>query len=206
MQKAVWVIENTINAEKHDAPIEKMSQGTCFFLKNVGIVTAAHVLFPKKKNKTSNEFSPDFNQPPMTNFYILNPINPSHHVNVQLINIDKDRDWAVLCLKDANSLSLDNDYFELESCSKFEIGIDITLCGYPNFRLGHQIRTERGQIVAIKTEHAVKKFEITANIRHGNSGGPILNDKMEVLGWADAAAPSIANEICELLKHYKIKQ
>ncbi len=205
IQKAVWVIENTINAEKHNTPIEKMSQGTCFFLKNVGIVTAAHVLFPKK-NKTSNEFSPDFNQPPMTNFYILNPINPSHHVNVQLINIDKDRDWAILCLKDANSLSINNDYFELESCSKFEIGIDITLCGYPNFHLGHQIRTERGQIVAIKTEHAVKKFEITANIHHGNSGGPILNDKMEVLGWADAAAPSIANEICELLEHYKIKQ
>ena len=52
IQKAVWVIENTVNAEKNDSPIEKMSQGTCFFLKNIGIVTAAHVLFPNKKNTT----------------------------------------------------------------------------------------------------------------------------------------------------------
>lgn len=44
---------------------------------------------------------------------------------------------------------------------------------YPSFELGHQIRKETGQIVAKKTEHAVKKFEITADIRHGNSGGVV---------------------------------
>lgn len=35
----------------------------------------------------------------MSNFYILNPTNPSHRVNVQLVNLDKNRDWAVLSLK-----------------------------------------------------------------------------------------------------------
>lgn len=29
IQKAVWVIDNTVNAEKNDSPIERMSQGTC---------------------------------------------------------------------------------------------------------------------------------------------------------------------------------
>ena len=202
IQKAVWVIENTVNAEKNDSPIEKMSQGTCFFLKNIGIVTAAHVLFPNKKN-TTDEFDVDFNQSPMTNFYILNPTNPSHRVNVQLVNLDKNRDWAVLSLKDANDLSINRDYFELESSCKIQTGTEIMLCGYPSFELGHQIRKETGQIVAKKTEHTVKKFEITANIRHGNSGGPILNNKMQVLGWADAADPSIVNEIGELLDNYK---
>ena len=202
IQKAVWVIENTVNAEKNDSPIERMSQGTCFFLKNIGIVTAAHVLFPNKKNAV-NEFDSDFNQSPMTNFYILNPTNPSHRVNVQLVNLDKNRDWAVLNLKNANDLSINRDYFELESCCKTLTGTEIILCGYPSFELGHQIRKETGQIVAKKIEHTVKKFEITANIRHGNSGGPILNNKMQVLGWADAADPSIVNEIGELLDNYK---
>ena len=202
IQKAVWVIENTVNAEKNDSPIERMSQGTCFFLKNIGIVTAAHVLFPNKKN-AANEFDVDFNQSPMTNFYILNPTNPSHRINVQLVNLDRNRDWAVLSLKDANDLSINKDYFELESCCKIQTGTEIMLCGYPSFELGHQIRKETGQIVAKKTEHAVKKFEITADIRHGNSGGPILNNKIQVLGWADAADPSIVNEIGELLDNYK---
>lgn len=202
IQKAVWVIENTVNAEKNNSPIEKMSQGTCFFLKNIGIVTAAHVLFPNNKNAT-DEFDVDFNQSPMTNFYILNPTNPSHRVNVQLVNLDKDRDWAILTLKDANGLSINRDYFELESCSNFQTGTEIMLCGYPSFELGHQIRKETGQIVSKKTVHAVKKFEITADIRHGNSGGPVLNDKMQVIGWADAADPSIVNEISELLDNYK---
>ena len=202
IQKAVWVIENTVNVEKNDSPIERMSQGTCFFLKNIGIVTAAHVLFPNKKN-AANEFDVDFNQSPMTNFYILNPTNPSHRINVQLVNLDRNRDWAVLSLKDANDLSINKDYFELESCCKIQTGTEIMLCGYPSFELGHQIRKETGQIVAKKTEHAVKKFEITADIRHGNSGGPILNNKIQVLGWADAADPSIVNEIGELLDNYK---
>lgn len=202
IQKAVWVIDNTVNAEKNDSPIERMSQGTCFFLKNIGIVTAAHVLFPNKKN-TTDEFDVDFNQSPMSNFYILNPTNPSHRVNVQLVNLDKNRDWAVLSLKNTNDLSINRDYFELESCCKIQTGTEIMLCGYPSFELGHQIRKETGQIVAKKTEHAVKKFEITADIRHGNSGGPILNNKMQVLGWADAADPSIVNEIGELLDNYK---
>lgn len=204
IQKAVWVIENTVNAEKNESPIEKMSQGTCFFLKNIGIVTAAHVLFPNKKD-TTDEFDVDFNQSPMTNFYILNPTNPSHRVSVQLVNLDKDRDWAVLNLKDPNTLSLNRDYFELESCCNFRTGTEIMLCGYPAFELGHQIRKETGQIVAKKTMHAVKKFEITSDIRHGNSGGPILNNEMRVLGWADAADPSIGNEICELLNNYEFK-
>lgn len=139
----------------------------------------------------------------MSNFYILNPTNPSHRVNVQLVNLDKNRDWAVLSLKNTNDLSINRDYFELESCCKIQTGTEIMLCGYPSFELGHQIRKETGQIVAKKTEHAVKKFEITADIRHGNSGGPILNNKMQVLGWADAADPSIVNEIGELLDNYK---
>lgn len=80
-------------------------------------MTAAHVLFPNKKN-AANEFDVDFNQSPMTNFYILNPTNPSHRINVQLVNLDRNRDWAVLSLKDANDLSINKDYFELESCCK----------------------------------------------------------------------------------------
>ena len=134
---------------------------------------------------------------------MLQMTNPSHRINVQLVNLDRNRDWAVLSLKDANDLSINKDYFELESCCKIQTGTEIMLCGYPSFELGHQIRKETGQIVAKKTEHAVKKFEITADIRHGNSGGPILNNKIQVLGWADAADPSIVNEIGELLDNYK---
>ncbi len=193
IQKAVWVIENTLNAEKDNSPIEQMSQGSCFFLKDIGIVTAAHVLFPNK----------DFNQSPMTNFYILNPMNPNRHFDVQLVAFDQDRDWAVLCLKKAESLSLNKDYIELKSSRKYRTGTKITLCGYPSFAYGHQIRKETGEIVAKKTEHAIKRFEISACIRVGNSGGPVINSKMEVLGWADTSDPSIVNEIGELLDNYK---
>lgn len=202
IQKAVWVIENTVNAEKNDSPIELMSQGSCFFLKDIGIVTAAHVLFPLTKNKQGNLVT-DFDKTPMTNFYILNPSNPSQRFDVQLVSFDKDRDWAVLSLKKADDLVLNKDYFELKSSHKFRTGTKITLCGYPSFNLGHQIRKETGEIVTKNTEHAVKKFEISADIRHGNSGGPVLNNKMEVLGWADATDPSIVIEISELLDSYK---
>jgi len=52
-------------------------------------------------------------------------------------------------------------------------------------------------VASLYIQSGVSKFEITCQIREGNSGGPILNDKNELVGMAiEGAEKGSGNNGC----------
>jgi S1-C subfamily serine protease len=62
-------------------------------------------------------------------------------------------------------------------------GAKVWVAGYP---LGNQLAIRPGKVVSLKSAKPLglpgKVLEITAKVRHGNSGGPLLNAQGEVVG------------------------
>jgi hypothetical protein len=55
---------------------------------------------------------------------------------------------------------------------------------YPNHAFAGPVRVEDGKIIRTFPSSTVSYFEITSKIISGNSGGPLLNNKHEVVGVA----------------------
>lgn len=148
--QAVWVIE-------HDGD----SQGSAFFLKNIGIVSCAHCV---GKNP-----------------YIYHHADHSKKFPLKLKKKDDHRDLAIFevpsALKDVQALPLYNG-------GTLQHGASITLLGYPNHAAATPVRIEAGTLIRIFPRSGVSYVEITAKIIEGNSGGPVLNEKYEAIGIA----------------------
>jgi S1-C subfamily serine protease len=63
-------------------------------------------------------------------------------------------------------------------------GSEVILYGYPNHFLSRPVRVEAGTLVRTFPKSAVSYLEITPKIIGGNSGGPLLNKKQELIGIA----------------------
>jgi formylglycine-generating enzyme required for sulfatase activity len=65
---------------------------------------------------------------------------------------------------------------------------DVWAMGYPlGARLGSEVTTTKGTITAIRTREADRRaFQIDAAISPGNSGGPLVNNRGEVVGVVNA--------------------
>jgi len=156
--KSICVLET----ESYDR--QNVSQGTGFIVKDFGIVTCEHVVDGKVK--------------------ILKPgtVGDSCIATVKYSN--KTIDLAVLEIpKD-----WDLPYLEIGNSEIIEIGDQIVLTGYPNFQLGDSGIIKSGNICGFRMKSCVRRFLIDASIVAGNSGGPVFNDKMKVIGIAVTGA------------------
>jgi len=61
---------------------------------------------------------------------------------------------------------------------------DIIALGFPNYGPGDELSKRRGYIIGRATKHAVKLIEVSAILPGGISGGPIVNDRYQVIGIA----------------------
>lgn len=108
----------------------------------------------------------------------------------------KESDVAILKLEDNNKLSLPslrlNEMSVREGDNVFVIGFPGIVSGdnESSFLLNYeqsstQATVSKGIISSIKKDHGGKElFQIDASIDHGNSGGPAINNKSEVVGLA----------------------
>ncbi|MEY8749672.1 reverse transcriptase domain-containing protein [Alkalicoccobacillus gibsonii] len=153
--------------------VEIKGQGTGFLLEGIGIITNYHVL--KEVLDVLNENS---------NVELMEGI-PIRTVNATEYRAhplywDKAMDIAILSV---DNLSIQGYKYHLND-DELKIGTYVTLLGFPEYRQGQPLKTLSSEIISYRRSEQFLRIEIRDFIYKGNSGGPILNDKNEVVGVA----------------------
>ena len=176
-ERAVWVIDffNGTVCE----------QGTAFFLEGVGLITADHVLQNLPAGVSAEIYRPSGGGKKFKS-------TPSSRRCPY-------RDLAIL---DHDIPA--GDYLSLPVTSSPERrDDDIVALGFPNYGPGDQLSKRRGHIIGSATKHAVKFIEVSAMLPGGISGGPIINDRYQVIAIAHKGGnqehKQLAVEVSELL-------
>jgi RNA-directed DNA polymerase len=174
----VWVIEFFIDDVCH--------QGTAFFLEGVGLVTADHVLEKLPSGKHAVLHRPSA---PGKNFKATPTTRRCAHRDLSILDHDVPIENR-LDLPVATSPEHPND--------------DMVALGFPDFGPGDQLGKRRGHIIGRATKHGVKLIEVSATLSGGISGGPIVNDRYQVIAIARRGGnqehKQLAVEVSERLK------
>jgi hypothetical protein len=160
-------------------------QGTAFFLEDVGLVTADHVLAKL---------------PPGSRAVIHRPSEPSKQFRAK----PSSRRCAVRDLAILDHDVPTADHLNLPVATSPEhTNDDIIALGFPEYGPGDQLGKWRGHIIGRATKHGVKLLEVSAMLPSGISGGPIVNDRYQVIAIAQRGGnqehKQLAVEVSELL-------
>lgn len=162
--KSVWVLEDVEGG---------CSQGTAFFLKDVGLVTAAHCLTEA------------------TEFVIFHTSKPANRFEVQVEKMDEHRDLAIL----SHGIPT-TEYLELkQSVSSIEVSDKAIALGFPGFAPGDGLNTREGTVSSLPIKRAVRYVEVTQKLTQGMSGGPIINQHNEVIGITHKGGPDEGRDL-----------
>jgi RNA-directed DNA polymerase len=173
--ESVFVIEVLYDDPNSPDGGPKASSGTGFFLEGFGFITAAHVVADNDgAYKSISAFS---------------SADPTEVYKVEVIKYDSHRDLAV-CKVLTNSGEEHGPAHKFKASNSNVAHKDhVSLIGYPSYKLGQKTpfvaETKVGSIYPL---HGVQMFEIVAQIREGNSGGPVVNVNCEVIGVAITGA------------------
>lgn len=164
-ERAVWVVEHW-----SDAATEGSAQGTAFFLKPAGLVTA----WPCVEGATE--------------IAVYHPSKPSNKFKVTVAKHDAHRDLAVLAYEIPAT-----EYYEFEMSKRtFKAGDSTTALGFPSFGPGDKINVRSGSITSLPTKSAVPMIEVTQKLSQGMSGGPLLDEDGAVAGINHKGGPGEA--------------
>jgi S1-C subfamily serine protease len=147
------------------------SSGTGFAISNNGIIaTNYHVTSGATKIKVRG-VNGDF----------------SKVYNAKVIIEDKNNDLAIIQIDDTSFISLGSIPYIISSKSS-EVGTSIFVLGYPlRASMGDEIKLTNG-IISSKSgfQGDVTTYQVTAPIQPGNSGGPMFDDKGNLIGIINA--------------------
>lgn len=163
---SLWVIEACYDSENGEVITP---QGTGFHLKDVGIVTCAHVVSEK-----GNIFK---------NLEAFKHSDPTNKYKLNVERVCARRDVAI-CSIVIEEGSKQIEHFIERSTRNLKMQEGVKLLGFPAYAPGHGHFMVDAKVAKLYTQSAVSKFEISSQIREGNSGGPIINEDSEVVGIA----------------------
>jgi len=156
--RAIWVIEDLEGVK---------SQGTVFFLKDVGLVTAAHCIGKDEP------------------FRIFHPSKTSNGFDVGVIKACSRRDVAIL----SHSVPPNEFYELLVSTETLAVGDDVYSMGFPSFGPGDKLNVRRGTISSQTVKSLVPLVEVTQKHAQGMSGGPVTLSNGSVCGVIHKGGP-----------------
>ncbi|TVR95314.1 MAG: hypothetical protein EA406_14395 [Rhodospirillales bacterium] len=163
-ERSIWIVENSAKAGK---------QGTAFFLKDVGLVTAAHCV----------EGDSDIT--------VYHPTKPTNHAKVTVLKRCKHRDLAIL-----GHTIHETDYFELEPTDHVVVVGDFVIAyGYPGYGPGDKINVRGGSVTSLPMKSAVHIIEVDQELAPGMSGGPILDARGDVIGIVHKGGPDEGRQL-----------
>lgn len=150
-ERAVWLIEHWEGTG---------DQGTAFFMKGVGLVTAEHCVSPSGVVE------------------LYHPSKPSNKFTASVKHRSSDRDLAVL-----DHAIPTNEYYELETAARSAATGDATVAvGYPGFGPGDKLNVRPGNVTSMPIKSAVQLVEVQQMLTQGMSGGPLLDLNDQVIG------------------------
>jgi retron-type reverse transcriptase len=159
--RAVWVVEHL---EHHGLG----HQGTAFFLKDVGLVTAAHCV------KDVNE---------------VEVFHPSKHANTFKATVRKRDEHLDLAILDHTIPA--TEFFELDLVQReIAIGDRLTAVGYPNWAPGDRLNVRPGDVTTLTVKSGVQLIEVMQKLTQGMSGGPLLDVNDAVAGIIHKGGPT----------------
>lgn len=192
----LWILETLYDDENGELIA---NHGTGFMLKDVGLVTCAHVVGYKSKiHKKTEAFR--YNAPHQK--YTINVLIYSEEFDlavVELLAVDKIKVVIPECLT--------------SSTVQVSLKDHVTLFGFPAYKTGQTPYVAEAKVASKFATTGIQKFEISTQIREGNSGGPVLNHKFEVVGVAAEGAQKDSGnnavisvtELDKLLRKYNKK-
>ena len=161
---SIFIIENMIDE----------SQGTAFLLKDIGIVTNEHVVRDIDENLSE-----------LLELYRYNEQETKRPVKFQ--KSCRSRDLAILkptiSFNGIKRLNIGDD-------SLLGIGSVVTVLGFPQYSPGETPYINTGKIIQSKVLFGERVWLLDIPVIHGNSGGPVLNDRQEVIGIAAIGSPT----------------
>lgn len=134
------------------------TQGTGFFLKDVGLVTCQHVLQEKLQAFRSDK--------------------PKKRYTTYIIAKDETIDLAILKTRLPHEHSLEGNYREPKK------GEQVYLCGFPKYSPGTTEITISAQIIGSRIHMGFRRYLLDKAIVEGNSGGPVIDMNGKVIGIA----------------------
>lgn len=151
---STWVFE------AYDAKTSMIeAQGTAFFLKGFGLVTAAHCLAKGCVYSVFNVEKP-------AEKYKVTVAKRHDHIDLGIL------DHSVPAEK----------FIELAmSTREANVGEEVISWGFPDFSAGKHITRKSGKVSSKPTLSAVEFYSVDFKLYQGTSGGPILNSTQEVL-------------------------
>jgi S1-C subfamily serine protease len=158
--QALWVLEYE----------ETGSQGSAFWLADLGLVTCEHVV------SGATELS------------AFHPTAPRNKRKARIVKANAAVDLAILQLADADTKG---------SLSRFagQCGIHdhALVCGFPNYRLGDQGIFSPGVIIGTRQQSGIRRLLTNAPIVRGMSGGPVVGRDNNVIGICVTGADRLAS-------------
>lgn len=160
-KKNIFVLHNEDDADKLN--LEDLTQGTTFYLDNVGFVTCSHCL----KNYVK----------------LVCPDTQTRHT-IANIRHNLTHDIAIF---DCPTISVQK---LITPTLTVNLGDEVNVVGYPNYRDGQSPNTQSSKVATEVTISALRYNMLEKGISPGQSGGPILNSKNQLIGFAQRGGAS----------------
>jgi S1-C subfamily serine protease len=138
-------------------------QGTAFALEGVGLVTCEHVLGPET--------------------HAFQKASPNDKRRITVLAKNAAIDLATISIDTALPIRLPRG-----SADSLKIGDPITVCGFPNYRIGDTGTTVPGSVVGFRPISGIRRILTNAPIVGGASGAPVLDSDGKVIGIAATGA------------------
>ena len=169
-------------------------QGTAFAYRNSRhLITCDHVLRGTVRiDGGSAEVDIQDSRVTLRSMVIINPASGGDERSVTIVARNKDRDLALLATCE---YVLPRHFSGLESpLNRNERAM---LIGYPNWSPGRMANQASVQVLSRYSRSALSRFEISTNIRQGNSGGPVVDLQFRLAGVAQqGSTQSAGNDEC----------
>ena len=96
----------------------------------------------------------------------------------EIVALDKEHDLALVRIQ-ASGLSA----MELADSDAIELGQEVRVVGFPLTNiLGSSLKVSRGTVAGIIAQDGSRLLQVDASVNAGNSGGPLVNARGEVIG------------------------